>query len=72
MKPLRWWALLMLLSAGLVRAQVPGTDEMAAAFRAAEPQARLAGLVTKLLVEPVSGAPLTVLLTHSRTWPTSA
>lgn len=45
MKPLRWWALVMLLSAGAARAQLPGTDEMAAAFRAAEPQARLAGLV---------------------------
>jgi hypothetical protein len=34
----------MLLAAGSAPAQVPGTDEMAVAFRAAEPQARLAGL----------------------------
>ena len=44
MKPQRWWALAVLLAAGAGRAQVPATDEMAAAFRAAEPQARLAGL----------------------------
>jgi len=34
----------MLLAAGSAVAQVPDTDEMAVAFRAAEPQARLAGL----------------------------
>ena len=34
----------MLLAASSGRAQVPAPDEMAAAFRAAEPQARLAGL----------------------------
>ena len=48
MKPLRWWALValpaVLLAAGPGRAQVPATDEMAAAFRAAEAQARLANL----------------------------
>ena len=48
MKPLRCWVLAalpaVLLAAGSGRAQVPAPDEMAAAFRAAEPQARLAGL----------------------------
>ena len=42
MKPPRWWALAVLLAAGAGRAQVPAADEMAAAFRAAEAQARLA------------------------------
>lgn len=44
MKPLRYGALVLLLSAGAARAQLPGSDEMAAAFRAAEPQAQRAGL----------------------------
>ncbi len=34
----------VLLAAATACAQLPGTDEMAAAFRAVEPQARLAGL----------------------------
>jgi hypothetical protein len=49
MTPLRWKVLAVLLAAlpaaGPSRAQMPGTDEMAAAFRAAEPQAQRAGLV---------------------------
>jgi hypothetical protein len=48
MKPLRCCALAVLLAlshaVGAARAQVPDIDEMAAAFRAAEPQARLVGL----------------------------
>ncbi len=44
MRPLRYGALVLLLSAGAARAQLPGSDEMAAAFRAAEPQAQRAGL----------------------------
>lgn len=45
MKALRCWALLMLLlSAGPAIAQMPGPDDIAAAVRAVEPQARAAGL----------------------------
>ena len=44
MKPLRCLALCWLLTLCAARAQVPGADEMAAAVRSAEPQARRVGL----------------------------